>query len=84
MPESEVPQHGAPGPTPDGAAPGLRALERALTNLRHAIRVHLFVQRGAAIAAWAVGSGVLVGVLDYFLRMPGPLRIVLWLIGAVT
>jgi hypothetical protein len=69
----------------DGGTPrGLRALERALVTLRHTIRTHLFVQRGAAIAAWAVGSGVLVGVLDYFLRMPSPLRIVLWLVGAVT
>ncbi|MFO0830663.1 MAG: hypothetical protein U0637_02355 [Phycisphaerales bacterium] len=80
MSDQNVPNH----PNHPDQPAGLRALERALTNLRHAIRVHLFVQRGAALAAWAIGSGVLVGVLDYFLRMPGPLRMVLWVVGAVT
>jgi hypothetical protein len=54
------------------------ALVASLRRLRAAARVQLLFQRGAIIVACLLGAAVLVGFLDYLLRLPMGLRVLLW------
>jgi hypothetical protein len=57
-------------------------IARSLRRLRAAARFQLCVQRAGVIVAALLGAALAVGLLDYLLRLPGPLRGGLWLIGA--
>lgn len=72
MPESREP---APVDT-------VRDIERALTRLRMRARARLAFQRLGLIIAWVCAAALALGVLDYLLRLPVPLRLVLWGLGA--
>lgn len=65
-------------------ASAIAGLRTSLSRLRAAARVQLFMQRAGMIAAWVIGTALIVGVLDYFLRLPMALRFGLWLGGLVA
>lgn len=56
-------------------------IERALSSLRTRIRLWLVFDRTSAILGVALGVAIALGLLDFGIRMPGPMRIVLFLIG---
>jgi hypothetical protein len=55
-----------------------------LAGLRRVARVQLVVQRAGVILAALFAGALVVGVLDYVLRLPMPLRLVLWAGGLGT
>lgn len=55
-----------------------------LAGLRRVARVQLVVQRAGMILAALFAGALVVGVLDYVLRLPMPLRLVLWAGGLGT
>lgn len=57
---------------------------RALTRLRTAARVQLILQRAGMLLAIAVAAALAVGLLDFVLRMPMGVRMVLWAAGVVA
>lgn len=72
-------------PPPIGAPPGPRApIERGLRSLRAAVRATLLAQRGMSIFGGMILSATGLGVLDYLLRLPTPLRVCLLAIGLVA
>ncbi|MGH7242789.1 MAG: hypothetical protein ACREJD_05170 [Phycisphaerales bacterium] len=66
------------------AAPQLghvKAIAPSLSALRWRIRLWLIVDRASTLLGSGLAICLVAGVLDYFIRMPRPMRIVLWLIG---
>lgn len=53
----------------------------ALERLRRRIRAYLVFERTTFLIGGLVAGALLIGLLDYLVRMPGAMRIVLWLAG---
>lgn len=57
---------------------------RSLAGVRSLARRLLVIRAVAVIVAWGAGTALVVGFLDYFLRMPLALRLVVWATGMVV
>ncbi|HLP83482.1 MAG TPA: hypothetical protein VK157_03965 [Phycisphaerales bacterium] len=60
------------------------ALVAALARLRSAIRLQLVFSRVGLIVATVCAAALVLGLLDYFLRLPRELRVLLWVGGLMT
>jgi hypothetical protein len=76
---------GAPGASPDRAATaqGIRDVAASLASLRRTAWMQLVLQRVGLGLSMLVIAIVLVGTLDYVLRLPAAVRLVLWAGGLV-
>ena len=75
------PMQGEPGAGGRGNA-GIDAVIHELARLRRRAKAMLIAQRAATILAGAIAIGVLAAAIDFVIRTPDLLRIVLLLIGA--
>ncbi len=70
-----------PQPTPP---PDATPVVRTLVRLRAAARRRLIFQSSGVLLAFAIVAIILVAFLDFVVRMPTGVRVILWLIGACT
>jgi len=56
----------------------------SLKRLRTAAKAQLLIQRLGLLVAGVLGVALCVGLLDFLVRFPGSVRMVLWAIGAVA
>lgn len=61
-----------------------RAIAQTLAALRFRIRLWLLVDRASALVGTILAICLALGIIDYFIRMPRPMRLALWLIGIVA
>lgn len=67
-----------------GSANGAgKAIAPSLAALRWRIRLWLVVDRASTLLGTGIAICLGAGLLDYLIRMPRPMRVVLWLIGLV-
>lgn len=81
-PVGEEPVHPVGEPAP-ASSPPISDLSNALRRLRASAKAQLVLQRLGLIVAMLLGAAVVVGLLDYWLRLPMALRLVFW-VGLVA
>lgn len=79
MNQDPTPQSQRGTPTPSAGA--ARAIGPSLAALRWRIRLWLIVDRTSTLLGTGLAVCLGAGLLDYLIRMPRPMRVVLWLIG---
>lgn len=75
------PDPSTPPSVPAPAAGAVKAIAPSLAALRWRIRLWLIVDRASTLLGTGLAICLATGLLDYLIRMPRPMRIVLWLVG---
>jgi len=79
-PDSQL-QPGTSTPLPEITSGASKAIAPSLSALRWRIRLWLIVDRASTLLGTGLAACLAAGLLDYLIRMPRPMRVVLWLFG---